>query len=177
MTPRAHGAAKTIRRVQVAAEDLKKLRTDLRISQRRAATLCGVAANTWARWERGELTPSATARKVIATLPAQVIEKDPERAIPTASVATLLLDCERRDIFIRGRITHVAVQMQELVELHAPRVLINCAIHLLECHPPESAAITSILKLLCPEPAVSLDQQAKRSRGSRGAKKKKKKPK
>jgi hypothetical protein len=85
---------------------------------------------------------------MIATIPAQVIQKDPERAIPTATVQALLTSIEFRDIMIRGGIGRRAEEGQHRAERQGQRVVINSIIHLLECDPPEIVAITSILKLL-----------------------------
>jgi transcriptional regulator with XRE-family HTH domain len=49
--------------------NLKSIRLRLRLTQAEAARLVGVDPNTWARWERGERRPLATARKLIDMLP------------------------------------------------------------------------------------------------------------
>lgn len=49
--------------------NILKLRSSLKLTQVQAARLIGVTANTWARWERGEVTPSSTAIKLIEMLP------------------------------------------------------------------------------------------------------------
>jgi DNA-binding transcriptional regulator YiaG len=49
--------------------DLKQMREELGLTQRQAAELVGVQANTWARWERGELVPRGAALRLIELLP------------------------------------------------------------------------------------------------------------
>jgi len=39
--------------------NLKELRKSLQITQVEAARRFGVSANTWARWERGEISPGS----------------------------------------------------------------------------------------------------------------------
>lgn len=38
-------------------QEIKYMRTFLARTQKNMATVVGVSANTWARWERGETTP------------------------------------------------------------------------------------------------------------------------
>lgn len=50
-------------------EQIKSLRLRLGLTQAEAAALCGVAPNTWARWERSEIVPKAPALKLLSILP------------------------------------------------------------------------------------------------------------
>lgn len=58
---------------------LKTLRRRLRLTQAEAAKLCGVASNTWARWERKELTPDSRSKKLIDMLPTLYKTESPRR--------------------------------------------------------------------------------------------------
>ncbi len=41
----------------MAPQDLVRIREGMRWTQTQAAAKVGVSANTWARWERGEVAP------------------------------------------------------------------------------------------------------------------------
>lgn len=56
-------------------ESLKQLRRRLKLTQVQAAHIVGVEPNTWARWERGERTPSGAAQTLIRLLPQLVTGK------------------------------------------------------------------------------------------------------
>jgi transcriptional regulator with XRE-family HTH domain len=65
--------------------DLRKLRKELNLTQRQAAQILGVETNTFARWERHELTPSRTAARLIEALGRQL---SPEDLIRISMVST-----------------------------------------------------------------------------------------
>ena len=68
-------------RLREAQEDrewpgrIRKLRRNLRLSQREFAEQLGVARVTLVRWERGRQTPSALARRVVAQREAELQEQ------------------------------------------------------------------------------------------------------
>ena len=59
--------------------NLKQLRNRLGLTQAEAARLVGVAPNTWARWERGEMAPDRRSLKLIALLPDLIPSPSPSR--------------------------------------------------------------------------------------------------
>ena len=60
------------------SDNLKALRERLGLSQAEAAALVRVSANTWARWERGEMKPSPGHQALIDSLPSLVKGKLPK---------------------------------------------------------------------------------------------------
>lgn len=71
---------------------LRELRASLELSQRRAAEVVGVTANTWARWERGEVRPIQHIA-AISNLAEQVQRRVAEQTLAaTASLANSVLE-------------------------------------------------------------------------------------
>jgi transcriptional regulator with XRE-family HTH domain len=115
----------------VGAVDLRELRTQLRLTQRAAALLVQVAPNTWARWERGELEPSAQARRLIALLP-DLAPAAPTRKIPTDEVSHLLELLHTRDALLWVNCGDAAATVHRTAEETAARVFINAVMHMVE---------------------------------------------
>lgn len=58
----------------IEPQTLTRIRLALRLTQREAAAKVGVAPNTWARWERGELAPHPLREPMLEQLLSQAIE-------------------------------------------------------------------------------------------------------
>ena len=63
----------------VTPSEFRRLRRRLDLSQAKFAELVGVAPNTVARWERGELGMRATTARLIRLVVAEVLSRVSER--------------------------------------------------------------------------------------------------
>ncbi len=70
----------------MSSKSIKRLRQRLRLTQRVAAALVRVSANTWARWERGESRPRGLhQRAALADLPRLARRQRPQPALVRSS--------------------------------------------------------------------------------------------
>lgn len=69
----------SVAELETFREELRAWREAFNISQAAAATLVGVHEYTWARWERGESTPSAVARVGLKAMMQSFFDREASR--------------------------------------------------------------------------------------------------
>ena len=72
------GEMKPSRRFEIAAPNVRRIRSRLSSSQSRFASIIGVSINTIQNWEQGRCTPTGPARVLLA-----VADRNPELLIKT----------------------------------------------------------------------------------------------
>ncbi len=77
------GKAKPSRRFEIAAPNVRRIRTRLAASQSRFADIIGVSINTIQNWEQGRCVPTGPARVLLV-----VADRNPELLIKTLGAGT-----------------------------------------------------------------------------------------